>query len=414
MRHHVVVVRFLAAVSLLVGIVGVSSACLNDRDTDAVSLEARGLPGTAEVITGRFERNPPLYYQMRIDRISGELQRKPNQPDLYDDISVAFDRIGRDDDALHWIEHKRKYLPVESPTNSPTDREEWYRYYANSGTFLVHQWFRAGATAEKIAALTDARNRIARAIAIKPNAHFGREKYQLMVIDWLAATAADEGTDSRNALGRFIVATVRGNLPKNLEGPKLDAAYRAAYDEASTGLSGLVVLGNAWESPDIFGALADTLNESKKSRLGYLAGLRCRELLQAGKHSFAIKDERPGETWEQLTARLSHSVANKSNLEDRFKILRDEADRWQSERDTYMLTRLRTGRHPDTDPTFWNDYHSSPPPSLDGPWIYDVAGNVAAYMIVKGGNIIPGLGIACAILAWGISYARRLRASRSL
>jgi len=32
-----------------------------------------------------------------------------------------------------------------------------------------------------------------------------------------------------------------------------------------------------------------------------------------------------------------------------------------------MIARLTAGRHPDTDPTFWNDYHDPGPPQLKIP-----------------------------------------------
>lgn len=48
-------------------------ACMNDRDSDSLALQARQLPETLRVITGRFERNSPLYYQMRIARSQAQL-----------------------------------------------------------------------------------------------------------------------------------------------------------------------------------------------------------------------------------------------------------------------------------------------------------------------------------------------------
>ena len=45
-------------------------ACLNSRDSDTDSLtnEVRQLPELTRILTGRFERNPPLFYQLRIQR----------------------------------------------------------------------------------------------------------------------------------------------------------------------------------------------------------------------------------------------------------------------------------------------------------------------------------------------------------
>jgi hypothetical protein len=68
-----------------------------------------------------------------------------------------------------------------------------------------------------------------------------------------------------------------------------------ASDAAIKGLAGLIVLGDAWESVDVFAALTDLLREGRmeghfKGRmhasLAQLAGLRCRELINQGRRSF--------------------------------------------------------------------------------------------------------------------------------
>ena len=55
--------------ALLLGLPLSVAACLWDRDTPAD--EARGLPEVVAVLTGRFERNPPLFYEMRLGRVDG-------------------------------------------------------------------------------------------------------------------------------------------------------------------------------------------------------------------------------------------------------------------------------------------------------------------------------------------------------
>jgi hypothetical protein len=43
-----------------------------------------------------------------------------------------------------------------------------------------------------------------------------------------------------------------------------------------------------------------------------------------------------------------------------FRHLRQEADRWQAHRTEYMMQRMQAGRHPDTDPAFWQKYQELP------------------------------------------------------
>jgi tetratricopeptide (TPR) repeat protein len=179
-----------------------AQACINDRDSDSLAIQAKKLPDTLRVITGRFERNPPLYYQMRIRRSLALLKKNPRQFGLYDDIGAAYDRLHRSDEALGIMEKKRALLPPYSAKN-PSVEEAWYRYYANAGTFRAHRWLGAGAKVQSLAEMKQARDYIKRAIQIKPNAHFGREKYQLMTMDWIIATRERKGSGA-GRLGDWI------------------------------------------------------------------------------------------------------------------------------------------------------------------------------------------------------------------
>ena len=65
-------------------------ACLNDRDT--LAEEIKGLSDVVQVVTGRFERDPPLYYRMRLARVAAELKTSPALLPDYDDAGVACGR----------------------------------------------------------------------------------------------------------------------------------------------------------------------------------------------------------------------------------------------------------------------------------------------------------------------------------
>jgi hypothetical protein len=272
----------LTSLALLLGLPLPGAACLWDRDTPVD--EARGLPEVVAVLTGRFERNPPLFYQMRLERVTAHLQSHPEDLSAYDDAGVACDRLGRGDEAISWMEKKRAQLSRRDPAD-PGVKDQLYRYHANLGTFLAHRWVRQGADRARIDEVKTARDEIVKAMEINPNAHFGREKYQLRVLEWIIdPPKVEEGW--------------RG-LP-NLLGWSFDDIYGQETDpkdadDAVRGLAGLIVLGNAWESVDIFHALnvalqRDSLGyergrEGGRNTLAYLAWLRCRELIDAGKGS---------------------------------------------------------------------------------------------------------------------------------
>ena len=69
MKHVLTVATLLLALPLSV------AACLWDRDTPAD--EAKGLPDVVAVLTGRFPKNPPLFYQMRLKRVTAHIKTIP-------------------------------------------------------------------------------------------------------------------------------------------------------------------------------------------------------------------------------------------------------------------------------------------------------------------------------------------------
>ena len=307
-------------------------ACLNDEDT--LASEARARPEALQAITGRFARNPPLYYQMRIARESAQIDANPSLLDKYDDVAVAYDRLGDDDAAIAWIEKKHAHLPPYDAHNSVV-KEKWYRYYANVGTFWVHRWARHGADRNKLDEVKTARIYIAHAIAIKPNAHFGREKYQLKVMDW-------------------IIQPNGQSLADALQGYPSDEAY--------TALSGLIELGGAWQSLDIYCALAQVLlsNEEDTHALGLLALLRVAEIERAGGRSL-----HPETFQEEEAEPFFEGGENEPEyFRHQYYRLRTEADDWEAKRTAYMMARLTKGDHPDTDPAFWANYHDDGPPEI--------------------------------------------------
>ena len=342
---------------------GSANACLNDRDT--LAEEIKGLPDVVQVVTGRFERNPPLYYEMRLARVAAELKANPNLLPDYDDAGVACDRLGRDDEAIDWMSRKLTVLSAMRP-DAPAFQEQWYRYNANLGTFLVHRWIRNGADRRQIGEVKAARKRIAEAIKIKPDAHFGREKYQLQVMDWILTARPYQAPPlpTTSEFGDAHTIVVANEAP-----PEFLAVYLGRQQDETKALCGLITLGNAWESVDVFHALGHSFTRKWPERydqLTYLTSLRCSELIDAGKGS--LLPGAPKGEFLKMALRLDQGFnARRSDDERIYHQLRAEADDWQKKRTAYMMARLQAGRHPDTDSTFWNDYHDPGPPKISIP-----------------------------------------------
>jgi hypothetical protein len=79
----------------------------------------------------------------------------------------------------------------------------------------------------------------------------------------------------------------------------------------------------------------------------------------------------------------------------------------------HSLSRLKEGRHPDTDPSFWNGYTERPAPSLPTqsvPEAYEarlaLRGRLALLTVIG----VPALAIVLAGLLAGRSKARRRKA----
>ncbi len=342
----------------LVCLPAIAFACLWDRDT--LRYEAKGLPGIVEVITGRFEREPPLYYELRLERVTRELAADPTRLDLYDDAGVACDRLHRGDDAIEWMTRKRASLDALPDSQERKDHE--YRYHANLGTFLAHGWLRAGADRSDMQDLLDGRDHIARAIEINPDAHFGREKYQLLAMEWIINPPSPDDPDGDIYISNTIFDKFEAFDRPRLHVVRSDTTW---HPEAPDALAGLVVMGDAWQSVDIYHALAVALKAHGHTSLALLAILRAQELIASGRGSLndALRNTDPDLS---LAAESFLQQLEAPSPQKFFTRARSAADDWHAKRTAFMMTRLEAGRHPDTDPTFWDGYRETKPPTPSG------------------------------------------------
>lgn len=321
-----------------------ADACLWDSDT--LETEAAGMPEVIDVITGRFPRNPPLYYEMRLAHAQKLVAADAANLDAYDDAGVSCDRLGRGDEAIEWMEKKRAQLDKLDPKAART-LDHRYRYLANLGTFHAHRWVRDGADRARISEMEKAAALIKEAIALNPDAHFGREKYQLMALDWIIQAPANRlSFVPRDAMARSSSTTKRG---------------QSANSEAIKGISGIVTLGDGWASIDALGALRQVLVADGRAALADLARLRMLEIEKSGKRSLvhprmAVSDLCRGLEEPEL---LDTEVRKNARF---FAKTRASADAWHQARTDYTMERLNAGRHPDWDKSFWDVYREAKAP----------------------------------------------------
>lgn len=410
-------------------------ACFWDRDT--LSQEAAGVPGVVEVLLGRIDRWPPEYYAMRLERVTKQLESEPGNLELYDDASVASDRLKRFDEAIEWMAKKRAVLDT-LPENDPTRTEHEYRYLANLGTHHAHRWIAHGGSADDLADLNRAIELIRAAIDLNPDAHFGREKVQLGFLEALLYTRTEGKDEPLIPFGVFrstdpertatyerllhharyspsgtdwydhpYADEVRGTLrlaDGNREVRFLGSQIRISTEELLEGLTGLMVLGDAWQSVDVLEALIQALYEGRGDRsVALLAACRVAELSASGSSSLLYPNREP-HTPLLVASTITNEVLLSHQIYEYFRTARPIAEQINDDRSAFIHARLVDGRHPDTDPDFWDGYEQAklptPPNGIAG---RATTGDIFGFAAIWGGSAAAVVLIITIFLTYKIS-----------
>jgi hypothetical protein len=237
---------------LLFAFTGSVLACLWDSDT--LQMERLRFPGVLEIITGKFVRHSRAYYEWRIGDRKKKLGTNPGDLALIDDLAVAYAKLGRPEEGISLLEEVLKQHPNR------------YETLSNLGTLLFF--------ANR---LDDSKAYIRRALEINPDAHFGREKYQLLLTEYLQQSDYEK-------LG---VMSTGSREPKEVGTSSLGFAGFLAHKDrnfelkkATTGVLGMMHFAD-FESPILLEALGDLLlNGSTDDDAAQLA---CRAYLRASK-----------------------------------------------------------------------------------------------------------------------------------
>jgi tetratricopeptide (TPR) repeat protein len=307
----------------------ICEACLNDRDTHEMQLT----PSSDEkIILGLFRRYPAKYFEHRIARLEkGRSQQNGLTFAEYDDLSVAYDRIGRSDRALKLITEKfslmssadvksvRWKTDIKFPRSLTPKQYLEYTTEANWGTFLIHDFFASGRDKKKLGQVKEGIRHLEHAVEINPDAHSGREWAQIEIAKWLY-------NETMNPTGRY---------------PK----FKKPPAETRRGLLGLVELGNAWESIDIFRMVAANSFDAQDTR-GF-AILRARELESNGK-----KPLFPGLP--------SPPLQRMSYIDATFEQGRHSAFKWSELFQNFVIDGIEKGTHPDTHANFMQNAPAMP------------------------------------------------------
>ncbi len=107
---------------------------------------------------------------------------------LLDDLAVDMDRLGKPAEGIPILRRKLDLQqPLDAEGKRPAPKREYYTTYANLGTLLAHQHLK-GALAKDPTALAGLREGVAfieQSVAVNPDAHFGRERWQVVTLKYL-------------------------------------------------------------------------------------------------------------------------------------------------------------------------------------------------------------------------------------
>ncbi len=344
-------------------------ACYNDNDTYLTEL--RDNLDLTNAIIGRFTLYPPEYYTKRIQIQKEILKKDPNNLDAYDNISVAYDRIGDGENALKWIHEKLKHLGANPGMHL-------YSTEANEGTFLIVRWIR-GHKPGDVTDAVEAEKHIVKALKINPNAHFGREFAQLYCIRAMILCG-------KNA---EWMPTFTQTLASIADKDHID------HKKLRYGIAGMMVLGAAWNMPVLIQAIAELVPEE-----GQIVSL-CKQKLRAiGKDPFGSPDLRYVDERfidRDLVAEfpiMAKSTTHGGDSSVIRSLLRNGVD-FQIVQQEWITKQVAKGLHPDKGDDIWRGYEEVPPiptEKLTNSTFFSRAGTFLMYVAMQTlgcGCIIP-------------------------
>lgn len=255
------------AACLLLLTVSPLAACLWDLDT--IKMETQRFPGTLELITGKFLRHSKPFYGWRIKdrekRIAEATDNDEFVAALYDDLAVAQEKTGNTSAAIETMLKKQEIWPDK------------YTTQANLGTFYIHN-----------GELEKGLEHIERAIEINPHAHFGREVYQKLLVEYVLSRQVDGetllplsedlgGGDPELVEGCGFAAFVLDAKGISRDTKDVNSVHEE-IDGAIKGVQGMMHFGN-YRSPILLEALASLLLVGDRVQDARL--LACRACLAA-------------------------------------------------------------------------------------------------------------------------------------
>jgi tetratricopeptide (TPR) repeat protein len=335
--------RIAAVLATLAGLLlpSISLACLWDYDT--IKMERTRFPGTLELITGKFLRHSPEFYQWRIGNRLKRLESDPGNPALLDDLAAAYDKTGQHEKAIETALSTEKLHPGR------------YETAANLATFYFH----SGKLKEGLPVID-------KALKINPDAHFGREKYQKLFVEYLIEQRKSD--PQKVPLSKVVTSTSKY---RDTDGSERESEPFVTVGEtfadflclgkstvylppdeseaAIKGILGMMKFGRH-DSPLLLEALGSLLAQRDANPTHDAKHLATRAYLKA---SYEIPEGPAREAYRKMAKKAldlqTGSQSTIERLEPAFKRELDEAQAWYSELRERELSWIREGKDPESE-----------------------------------------------------------------
>ncbi len=219
-------------------------------DWETYHAEARSLPCVFDALLGFWPKHTPEYHQVRIEAADQALRWIPGWAEGLDAKGISLMKLGRLERAEAVMARRHDLAP------------EAYPGHANLGTLYTF-------TGDFDRALAH----IDRAMAIEPEAHFGREKYHRALVVFLRRVKADPA-----------VATTENFLGVSLSDRQRFGGSRGTYralgldDDAFDALVSMLTVYGADELAEVYLTLGELLAARGHPRLAYTAYRRAKAL----------------------------------------------------------------------------------------------------------------------------------------
>lgn len=332
--------RLIIVLTLVLGLPAIAVACLWDYDT--LKQERYRFPSTLELVTGKFLRHSKEFYEWRIQDRLYKLAADPSNLGYHDDLAVAYEKTGQHEKAIETMLAKEKIKPG------------LYETYSNLGTFHI-------LAGDLEAGLPY----IDKALAINPDAHFGRERYQ----KWLVEYALEKRKDGK------LIFPLRPNLHEMPSGQGFtdfqlflkqrlgkEQLTEADLQQAVTGVLGMMRFANH-ANPLLLEALGDLLGSQHRPTID-AKRLATRAYLKA---AYEVKDRAAQQgyrklaeqaLWMQTPDSKTRGQLHLTDLASEFDAELADAEKWYAELREREISWIRDGN--DADAEFDRLYREEP------------------------------------------------------